>query len=565
MVDETAEASREQSDARGSTPARAGAALSTVAFARGVFAFFAVHMLASWAVLVTYDWSRFPASYALRSLLVNAHAGIALAAVCVLVLLGLYRDYRLDKRALEQAQQKAVTRRLRTVQWGAFGGLTVSWLAAAVFLTSSLPLVERRGLPGLVASSDIVIDQLSRRPTVDVRTNEHGFRDRPWKDRAPKEGVARILLVGDSIVFGSGITQQAQTLTPVLERALERESVSAQVFNVSLNGLNFAQEVDLLGAFVGDVKPDLVVVLHNQENDLMPVLPYYAHPNLLAPFPFAFTSYVNAIDRYLSKNRFSSSAALVDEYHADLDRLAALSEKAGFDVLFVYLHYRCPPRYHRLPRKAPRLFMFTLLGDLAGTPGMTFPNDFHPNPRGVEWMAAQLAPKLDAIVAGREQWRTDGSDPLTRKYQTECVEHHAREIEERQRRERERREREEKRRAKPKKPSFVLPPGLEPKILALLQPSELGKEVSGGWRLEGVKVEARVIKLPISRDDQRAELVLSHPSTTKQARWTSESFAMVPSPEAVAEDDAALGALETLAKSIIAQDRGASFWVTPGR
>ncbi len=291
--------------------------------------------------------------------------------------------------------------------------------ARAAWALRETPTRMEDGLPSMRPSSEFLFDVMSSRPTIVVRTNSHGFRDREWTQKVPGEGP-RVLLLGDTIVFGSGITRQEDTLARRLDAALS--GTRASVFNLSLNGLNFAQEVTLLERHVEAIRPDLVVVVHNPQNDLMPVLPYYAHPTIAMVFLPAMLEWIYALDWWIRQHPLSEVPGRLERFQEDVARLARLADRHDFDVLFTYLSNRCPPAYHRAPPPTARLFLFANLPTLQDHPGLTFPNDFHPTPAGVDRIARDLAPVVTRVLDGREAWRgLPGRGPVAEAFDRDCL------------------------------------------------------------------------------------------------------------------------------------------------
>jgi hypothetical protein len=98
-------------------------------------------------------------------------------------------------------------------------------------------------------------------------------------------------------------------------------------------------------------------------------------------------------------------------------------------------------------------------------------------------------------------------------------------------------------------------PGHEAEVMALLAPCALGEEVSGGFALWGVTIEAARIRLVVrSERGAEAALVLVHPGDAPEAPRAG-SFAVVLEPG----PPEAAGALERLAEVVRANDDG-RFW-----
>jgi GDSL-like Lipase/Acylhydrolase family len=92
-----------------------------------------------------------------------------------------------------------------------------------------------------------------------VRTSSEGFRGRGLE--VAREGrLFRIAGIGDSLMFGWGVEQEAGYLA-VLEKRLNREhsGLSWEVLNTAVPGYNAAMELETLETKVLKYRPDLVV------------------------------------------------------------------------------------------------------------------------------------------------------------------------------------------------------------------------------------------------------------------------------------------------------------------
>ncbi len=106
------------------------------------------------------------------------------------------------------------------------------------------------------------------RPAVTYRTNALGFRTpAPREDR--DNNTIRIVLIGDSYVFGIGVeeggTLRAQLQNELRTRWPERD---AEVINLGLPGDNIASHVELFTAAHDLLDPDVVVFCLTLPNDL---------------------------------------------------------------------------------------------------------------------------------------------------------------------------------------------------------------------------------------------------------------------------------------------------------
>jgi lysophospholipase L1-like esterase len=87
----------------------------------------------------------------------------------------------------------------------------------------------------------------------------HGFRDLRF-DTPRTRGIARVLFVGDSFVYGLGIPEAADTLPAALERALAAGGARVEVLNAGKCGADTAFEVRLLEKLLPRTRPDLVLL-----------------------------------------------------------------------------------------------------------------------------------------------------------------------------------------------------------------------------------------------------------------------------------------------------------------
>jgi hypothetical protein len=101
-----------------------------------------------------------------------------------------------------------------------------------------------------------------------VRINEQGFRNRPIAVSKPAD-VYRILVLGDSYVFGWGL-QQTQTFSALLEARLNQTgSRNYEVINAGVPRYGTAQEWLLYKRWVKHLDPDLVILSFYVGNDIL--------------------------------------------------------------------------------------------------------------------------------------------------------------------------------------------------------------------------------------------------------------------------------------------------------
>lgn len=97
-----------------------------------------------------------------------------------------------------------------------------------------------------------------REHSPESKTNSHGQWDRERQVEKPA-GTRRILLLGDSVVFGGDVFDYRHTLSGQLEGMLKKEGV--EVLNFGVPGYCTRSEVELLKQKGVRFQPDLVVLL----------------------------------------------------------------------------------------------------------------------------------------------------------------------------------------------------------------------------------------------------------------------------------------------------------------
>jgi lysophospholipase L1-like esterase len=102
---------------------------------------------------------------------------------------------------------------------------------------------------------------------VPFRTNELGFRDRPIAEKA--SNMFRILCVGDSVTFGTGVANE-ETFPNLLEARLQQSAPAGKaidVINAGVSAYNIRNIKGLLSQHLGTLRPDIVIYVF-VENDL---------------------------------------------------------------------------------------------------------------------------------------------------------------------------------------------------------------------------------------------------------------------------------------------------------
>jgi lysophospholipase L1-like esterase len=144
----------------------------------------------------------------------------------------------------------------------------------------------------------------------DFETNSFGMRDREIPMEKPP-GVRRVVGIGDSVMFGWGVSQDDSYLR-VVEKTLQADSqeVHFETLNFAVPGYNTAMEVATYEDLGRRFSPD-VVVLHFVDNDLGIPL-FMSEPLNLYTFgkSYAFQK-INDLFKAVSKSGASTRADFV--------------------------------------------------------------------------------------------------------------------------------------------------------------------------------------------------------------------------------------------------------------
>ena len=101
-----------------------------------------------------------------------------------------------------------------------------------------------------------------------VRYNKYGYRDYEYSLKKP-EGVIRVLILGDSQTFGSGIKKLEETWVKKLEARLGKERGDSKVEVLNISGPGWNSDTHLYELFKNGFKfnPDLVILAY-YHNDI---------------------------------------------------------------------------------------------------------------------------------------------------------------------------------------------------------------------------------------------------------------------------------------------------------
>lgn len=109
---------------------------------------------------------------------------------------------------------------------------------------------------------------------IPLRTNSWGFRDDREFGEPPADGL-RVLALGDSMVFGQGVSVE-ETYPHYLEEILRAQlGVPVEVINAAVPGYGTTQEAVLFEQMVDVVKPDMVLLSISVFNDVSDNLKFH--------------------------------------------------------------------------------------------------------------------------------------------------------------------------------------------------------------------------------------------------------------------------------------------------
>jgi hypothetical protein len=213
-----------------------------------------------------------------------------------------------------------------------------------------------------------------------VRVNALGFRGAEIS-RLPRAGVRRVLLLGDSVVFGAGVGEE-ETLSVALQRRLSAGSGPAhEVVNGGVPGFDMTASVELLATAGFALEPE-AVVLGVSLNDFDVAAVY--HPlGILTRQPsrgvLDRSEFATLLLWLVDYGRGRLAFQVLDTIRPPRgDAAAAATTAIGRAVHRRHLrfyHDPDPPRWHRLRQALERLRALTEARELR-THVVIFPEEF---------------------------------------------------------------------------------------------------------------------------------------------------------------------------------------------
>jgi hypothetical protein len=296
--------------------------------------------------------------------------------------------------------------------------LALTWLVVVgAGYAGHLAFVPVHRFGGAVTATPLeeIEENYPRRGAHTYRVNGYGFRGPAWQEvKAP--GTVRGVVIGDSMVFGSGVADD-ETIDATLARRLRdatlarrprdatlarrprdtRAGTAIEIINLGVQGSNMPAYVELYRAATDRLAPDFVVVFLFLPNDLGEL----EQPSQLDRVGlFSFFAFLVGT----SNNPYTLWAMRASDARSDAAKLAFLEEHIraledvrrarGSTPLFVFLYHLDDPRWVETVRR--QLGAGAWIVDHDPLPEADFiPDDGHPTAEGNRHFAALVGDAVE--------------------------------------------------------------------------------------------------------------------------------------------------------------------------
>jgi len=278
--------------------------------------------------------------------------------------------------------------------------LVTTWLVVvSVGYASHLAFVPVHRFGGAVTATplEVIEENYPRRGEHTYRVNAFGFRGPAWRE-AKAPGTVRGVVIGDSMVFGSGVADD-ETIDATLARRLRdrRSGTAVEILNLGVQGSNMPAYVELLRAATDRLAPDFVAIFLFLPNDLGEL----EQPSQLDRFGrYSFFSFLVGT----SNNPYTLWAMRASDGRTDSAKLAFLEDhvrafedvrrERGSTPLFLFLYHQDDPRWVETVRR--QLGAGARVVDHDPLPEADFiPEDGHPTAEGNRHFAALVADAVE--------------------------------------------------------------------------------------------------------------------------------------------------------------------------
>jgi hypothetical protein len=303
------------------------------------------------------------------------------------------------------------------------GGIApeVAFISAGRFQLSSNPKIGYEAIPHYECTDDPP-PWFAAFPG---KGNSLGFRDHEH-ERKKREGVYRILTIGDSISMGLMVDASEDIYTSVLERTLREKNRNVEVLNFGVAGYNTQQEVATLIEKGLDYHPDLVLLqyclndrqmvnggviesLLEREGKSSGIERSLLDSNLSKSALYRFLRYAafpQLRERMRAQRRVAMQELTRDTVEENFALLGRTSREEGFEVLVVVFplfdrNLRSVPREHTAIARCSASNGFRHLDLLhafrkCSASRRVYANAMHPNRFGHACAAQAIARHLEA-------------------------------------------------------------------------------------------------------------------------------------------------------------------------
>ncbi len=257
--------------------------------------------------------------------------------------------------------------------------------------------VHRFGSAATGSPLEVIEENYPRRGEHTYRLNAFGFRGPTWRE-AKAPGTVRGVVIGDSMVFGSGV-DDGDTIDAALTGRLRaaHPATTVEVLNLGVQGSNLPAYVELYRAATERLSPDFVVLFLFLPNDLGEL----EQPSLADRFgAYSFFTFLLGTNN----NPYTLYAMRASEGRSDASKLEFLARHVqmiegirrsrGAPPLFVFPYRVEDPRWVETVRA--QLGDGAWVVDHAPLPDADFiPEDGHPSPEGNRHFAALIGDAID--------------------------------------------------------------------------------------------------------------------------------------------------------------------------
>ena len=198
-----------------------------------------------------------------------------------------------------------------------------------------------------------------------IRYNKHGYRDYEYSLQKP-EGVFRVLILGDSQTFGSGIKDLKDTWVKKLEARLRKESGDSkiEVLNISgqgwnsdtilyelfMNGFNFNPDLVILAYYHNDIPIPTNVNCDSSDQKIIPTIKNFKSSRLVSFINFRSNRLLEKIGEKPSYsdclNQFYDSIGWeMNKFYLDIMGLSLSIKKIHFMITVIPLIHQLDDNY----------------------------------------------------------------------------------------------------------------------------------------------------------------------------------------------------------------------------